>query len=55
MNTPKSSLGAGFRYSSYGPAYNPGPEYWASVGEQMAEKFPEAKPSTIWIVGILDG
>ena len=55
MNTSKPSLEAGFRYSSYGPAYNPGPEYWASVGEQMAGKFTNAKPSTIWIVGILDG
>jgi hypothetical protein len=55
MNTPPSPLGAGFRYSSYGPPYNPGPEYWVSVGEQMASKFPNAKPSTIWIVGILDG
>ena len=52
---PASSLGAGFRYSSYGPAYNPGPEYWASVGQEMAAKFEGAKPSTIWIVGILDG
>jgi len=55
MNTPKSSLGAGFRYSSYGPSYNPGPEYWVSVGEQMAAKFVDSKPATIWIVGILDG
>ncbi len=55
MNTPKSSLGTGFRYSSYGPAYNPGPAYWASVGERMAAKFPSAKPAAIWIVGILDG
>lgn len=55
MNTPNTSLGAGFRYSSYGPAYNPGSEYWVSVGEQMAAKFPNSKPSTIWIVGILDG
>jgi hypothetical protein len=45
----------GFRYSSYGPPYNPGAEYWAYVGEQMAAKFPNAKPATIWIVGILDG
>ena len=55
MNASKTSLGAGFRYSSYGPAYNPGPEYWASVAEQMAAKFLNAKPAAIWIVGILDG
>jgi len=24
MNTPEFSLGAGFRFSSYGPPYNPG-------------------------------
>jgi len=54
-NTPQFSLGAGFRYSSYGPSYNPGADYWASVGEQMAAKFPNAKPAAIWIVGGLDG
>jgi hypothetical protein len=55
MNPSKPLLSAGFRYSSYGPGYNPGPEYWASVGKQMSAKFPDAKPATIWIVGILDG
>lgn len=55
MNTPEPPLGAGFRYSSYGPGYNPGPDYWVSVGEQMAAHFPESKPATLWIVGILDG
>jgi len=49
------ALEAGFRYSSYGPAYNPGPEYWPEVGKQMAAKFTGAKPATIWIVGIVDG
>jgi len=48
-------LGAGFRYSSYGPPYNPGPEYWADVGQQMASRFPEATPQAIWIVGIVSG
>jgi hypothetical protein len=47
--------GAGFRFSSYGVAYNPGPEYWASVGEQMAAKFPAAQPEAIWIVGTFTG
>ena len=46
-------LGAGFRYSSYGPPYNPGPAYWADVGIQMAEKFEGAVPQGIWIVGII--
>ncbi|MCC6261076.1 MAG: hypothetical protein IT311_09445 [Anaerolineales bacterium] len=47
-------LQAGFRYSSYGPPYNPGPEYWASTGEQMAAKFKNATPSALWIVGIIN-
>ena len=52
---PIPTLEAGFRFSSYGPQFNPGPEYWASVGEEMAEKFTDAKPAALWIVGILDG
>lgn len=49
------ALGAGFRYSSYGPPYDPGPEYWANVGLGMAERFPEAVPQAIWIIGRLQG
>lgn len=52
---PNLALEAGFRFSSYGPQFNPGPEYWASVGEEMAAKFTDAKPAALWIVGILDG
>ncbi|NUM44091.1 MAG: hypothetical protein HUU38_05245 [Anaerolineales bacterium] len=48
-------LGAGFRYSSYGPPYDPGPDYWASTGQQMAAKFPDAVPATLWIVGVIYG
>lgn len=48
-------LGAGFRYSAYGPPYNPGPEYWANVGIQMAEKFEGAVPQGIWIIGQISG
>jgi hypothetical protein len=48
-------LGAGFRYSSYGPPYDPGASYWVHTGQQMAAKFPNAVPATIWIVGILSG
>lgn len=44
-------LGAGFRYSTYGPSYDPGPEYWLSVGRQMAERIPGSVPQAIWIVG----
>jgi hypothetical protein len=45
------ALGAGFRFSTYGPGYDPGAEYWAGVGQQMAVKFPNARPQAIWIVG----
>ncbi len=44
-------LGAGFRYSRYGPLYDPGPQYWADVAQQMASRFPDATPQGIWIVG----
>jgi len=50
-----SSPGAGFRYSPYGSAYNPGAEYWARVGQEMVSRFPGATPEVIWIVGILEG
>jgi hypothetical protein len=49
-SSTQPALGAGFRYSTYGPAYNPGPEYWVSVGKRMAGKFSEAAPEAIWIV-----
>lgn len=48
-------LGAGFRYSTYGPWYDPGPDYWHMVGQQMAEKFPDAVPETLWIVSTQGG
>jgi hypothetical protein len=48
-------LGAGFRYSAYGPDYDPGPAYWARVGREMAARFEGAVPETIWIVSSLDG
>jgi hypothetical protein len=50
-----SGLGAGFRYSVYGPRFNPGPEYWARVGREMAARFPGATPEAIWIVGRVKG
>ena len=34
------SVGAGFRYSAYGPDYDPGPQYWLRVGQEMAARFP---------------
>ncbi len=48
---PAATLGAGFRFSTYGPQSNPGPEYWASVGERMSTRFPGSHPEAIWIVG----
>jgi len=48
-------LGAGFRYSAYGPQFDPGPEYWALVGFDMARRFENAHPETIWIVSRLHG
>lgn len=48
-------LAAGFRFSIYGPDYDPGPAYWRSVGDRMAERFPGAVPATIWIAGRLRG
>jgi hypothetical protein len=46
----KRPVGAGFRYSEYGPDYNPGPRYWLRVGREMAERFPGSEPETVWIV-----
>lgn len=48
-------VGAGFRFSTYGPDFDPGPGYWAEVGRQMAARFPGAAPQAIWIVGRLEG
>jgi hypothetical protein len=48
-------LGAGFRYSAYGPDHNPGPSYWSRVGHEMAARFEGSVPETIWIVSSLDG
>jgi hypothetical protein len=44
------SVRAGFRYSTYGPAEDPGPAYWAYVGQEMAARFPDATPQAVWIV-----
>jgi hypothetical protein len=54
-NRQPRSLGAGIRYSTYGPRYDPGPAYWARVGSEMAARFPGAHPEVIWIVGRLQG
>lgn len=56
-SSPKAvspTLGAGFRYSIYGPEYDPGPAYWASVGERMSTLFPNARPMGIWIIGDIE-
>ncbi len=47
--------GAGFRYSVYGPPHDPGPEYWARTGVEMAKHFDGAVPEAIWIVGKKNG
>ena len=46
---------AGFRYSSYGPEYNPGSDYWLSVGNRIAANFKNCSPQSVWIVGVLRG
>ena len=48
------TLGAGFRYSEYGPEYDPGNNYWDSVGGVISSKF-NATPECIWIVGVIVG
>jgi hypothetical protein len=48
-------LTVGFRYSAYGPDFNPGSAYWGDVGRQMAERFPGAKPAAVWIVSRISG
>jgi hypothetical protein len=52
---PPPTLGAGFRYSPYGPAWNPGAAYWDRVGQEMASRFPGAQSETIWIVSVIAG
>ena len=53
QDADEPTFGAGFRYSTYGPKYNPGPQYWVNVGRQMASRFPGATPQAIWIVGVI--
>jgi len=50
-----AALGAGFRFSTYGPGFDPGADYWAGVGRQMADRFPGSRPQAIWIVGNFGG
>lgn len=53
---PPLGLGAGFRYSTYGIGRNdPGPDYWLSVGNGMAEPFDGATPQAVWIVAEIAG
>jgi hypothetical protein len=49
----QGTIGAGIRGSASGPAHDPGAEYWAHVGQEMASRFEGATPETIWIVGSL--
>ncbi len=51
---PNKSFGAGFRYSYYGPEYNPGDEYWWKIGTKIASDFGKnATPECVWILGTL--
>lgn len=49
------SVGVGFRFSTYGAPGGLGPDYWKTVGLNLAGKFPNAHPETIWIVGNIYG
>jgi peptidoglycan/xylan/chitin deacetylase (PgdA/CDA1 family) len=51
VQSTNKHLGAGFRFSVYGPRADPGPDYWVRVGKEMASRFPGAKPEAIWILG----
>ncbi len=50
-----AKLGAGFRCSPYGPAYDPGAEYWVSATREMVNRFRGASPELVWIVSVLEG
>lgn len=52
---PPLPFGAGFRFSTYGPPYDPGPKYWADFAKNMSERFDGAPPQIIWIVGNVSG
>jgi hypothetical protein len=57
--TPTTTLGglvrAGLRASSYGPqAPFPEPDYWVNTSRAMVDLFPPAKPSLVWIVGVME-
>lgn len=52
---PPLPFGAGFRFSTYGPPYDPGANYWARLAENMSERFDGARPQIIWIVGNVSG
>ena len=48
-------LGAGFRFSTLGPAANAGAQYWANVGAQISGKFPGSQPQALWVVSLAQG
>ncbi|RIK14729.1 MAG: hypothetical protein DCC52_19385 [Chloroflexi bacterium] len=52
---PPLPFGAGFRFSTYGPPYDPGATYWADFAKNMSERFDGAPPQIIWIVGNVSG
>lgn len=48
---PPAPLGAGFRWSPYGPpeGEDPGPAYWSDVADAMASRFEGSVGQGIWI------
>lgn len=50
MQNKQTQPGAGFRFSTYGPASDPGPAYWDNVGKRMCSRFPGSTPEAVWIV-----
>jgi Polysaccharide deacetylase len=55
---PAVQLGAGFRHlpnTRDFERFEPPPDYWAKVAQQMSARFPGSKPEGIWIVSRVKG
>jgi len=50
QDTGVTNLGAGFRSMSFNQKVEENPKYWARVAQEMASRFPGAKPEGVWIV-----
>jgi hypothetical protein len=54
LNIPDRAFYTGFRYSNYGPDYDPGKAYWWNIGVRIANDFGNnATPASVWILGTL--